>query len=667
MRLENSPVTFIPLPEVKDRGFETISGDSAGHLWVAAQKLFEIEDGNVRPFAKGFANLNVRTIYRAHDGALWVGTEGGGVRRIADGDSRSYTAPAQLTSNSIRSFMETRGGQMWIATEDGVSVVDETGVHRLAEASGLVYSSTRSLLEAHDGTIWIGTDRGLSAWKNGQFVSNTATQSLAKERVWSILQDHQGALWFGTREHGVYRMREGSIDHFTADEGLPTNSIYKILQDRQGMFWLSGPNVIFSVTEDEMDVRSSSRVALTPLVYVNPSEGVQMYGGVEPAGYLAPDDTVWFPSNRGIAQVKPTKSRPAAWAPGVMVFQIGDDGHAISLRHKTSIPAEMLRVSFRLSAVYLRPQESLRFRYKLDGFESKWTEGRPDTVATYTNLRPGTYHLIVQIIDLSLPGSITQDSFQLDKAPFFYQTRTFYLCCALFIVVVGWLLYRLRLRQMRLRFDAVLDERARLAREMHDTVIQGCTGISALLEAAEGCAESPRTESAELLNHARELTVDTINQARQAVWAMRHGPEADVDLIDAMHDLARQTMSEHKAIQVRTDAAGSMLLPASVAHEVIMVMRESVYNAIQHSGSTEVMLTIHARRESIVLDIVDFGCGLDADLDSCIDAGHYGILGMRERLKRIGGTLELVTAPGKGTTVRAIFKPIHSLKGAILV
>lgn len=303
VRLNKTPVSLIALPEGGDPDFETISGDAHGDVWVAAQSLYLIRDGKaLRITYPGLGNVAVRNIYPARDGSLWIGTDGSGAYSIRENRITHYTAPAGLTNNFIRGFLESHDGHMWIATDEGVSRIGRDGVRKFTRASGLAYSSTRSLLEDRHGGIWIGTDRGLSLWQDGNFQENIATRTLAEEKVWSILEDRDGILWFGTRDHGLFRYRDGAIQQFTVAQGLPFNSLYQILQDRQGTIWLSGPNSIASIPEKDIaDKIPASGLPMSVRVYTMPFGGdeAQIYGGRQPSGYLAPDDSVWFPTTRG--------------------------------------------------------------------------------------------------------------------------------------------------------------------------------------------------------------------------------------------------------------------------------------------------------------------------------------------------------------------------------
>ena len=208
----------------------------------------------------------------------------------------------------------------------------------------------------------------------------------------------------------------------------------------------------------------------------------------------------------------------------------------------------------------------------------------------------------------------------------------------------------------------MLEERSRLAREMHDTVIQGCTGISALLEAMASRAGKEATGNDGLLEYARLQARTTIDEARQAIWSLRHGREKDVDLIAALQVVAAQMAAELKVGDFETGEKQTVVLfehdeermevGASVAHEILMTVREAVNNSVQHSRSGRVEMELRMQNEDLVICVADKGCGFAMDGESVAPEGHYGIVGMRERVQRLGGQMELSSVPGVGTRVQ---------------
>jgi signal transduction histidine kinase/ligand-binding sensor domain-containing protein len=669
VRLNKTAVGVVPLPQSGDPDFETLSGDDRGNVWVAAQLLYLIHNGVAQRITyPGLGDATVRNVFRAHDGALWIGTDGSGAYRIQDpahpAQVTHFTAPADLSNNFVRAFMEARDGTVWIATDEGVSRIGGPAPHTFTEANGLAFFSTRSLLEDRDAGVWIGTDRGLSHWLHGRFVRDAATKALAQEKVWSILEDRSGVLWFGTRDHGLFRYRNGQVQAFTTGEGLPSNSVYQILQDRSGTFWLSGPNQIASIAEAQMDSTAPSVSSpLSVTVYDMPfgADGAQIYGGRQPSGYLAPDDSVWFPTSRGAAHI--AHATPAQGpAPRAVVDDVIADGRSISMNATNNgdlrIAAGVSRLRFDFSAVSLRSQAGVRFRYKLEDFDQAWNTPSEDLTASYTNLPAGHYRLRVVAFDSSRPTEISEADLDFVKAPYIYQTWWFYTLLGVLLVLLGAAAYRLRVLRIRRQFLAVLEERNRLAREMHDTVIQGCAGISALLEAMASTNGNADGVQHELLDFAREQARSTINEARHAVWNMRHEQEKDVDLVEAIQGVAAQTRREFGTDVDFTPTLKHCEMGTSAAHEILMTVREAVYNSVQHSGTNKVQLHLNIVGEDLTIDVADSGIGFVQNAEA-VQQGHYGVLGMQERVQRLGGTFELNSSPGSGTRVRMTVPAQH--------
>jgi signal transduction histidine kinase len=388
-------------------------------------------------------------------------------------------------------------------------------------------------------------------------------------------------------------------------------------------------------------------------------DGAQLYGGRQPSGYLAPDDSVWFPTTRGAAHVESEKQTPAP-PPRAVLDEVEEDGSSVAADGKLQVPAQVARLSFAFGAISLRSQEGVRFRYKLENFDSSWNAAASNRTATYTNLPAGQYRFRLIVFDTSQPTAVSEADLWLVKAPFFYQTWWFYTLAGLAAAVLAGSIYHIRLRQMQGRFSAVLEERNRLAREMHDTVIQGCTGTSALLEAIASTADENRAANWDLLEYARVQIRATINEAREAVWNMRHEREKEIDLIEALDGIAAQMTREYGSAVAFEHDRDRLTIGGSAAHEILMTVREALNNSIQHSATDRVQLDMQVSDEGdIAISVTDRGCGFSNGNDLGKE-GHYGIVGMRERMQRLGGRFELITQVGAGTTVRLL---VHRSKG----
>jgi signal transduction histidine kinase len=250
---------------------------------------------------------------------------------------------------------------------------------------------------------------------------------------------------------------------------------------------------------------------------------------------------------------------------------------------------------------------------------------------------------------MNMPEKVTEASLAIHWRPHFYRTAWFFAMCALLILAGVFTFYRLRLRQVHDRFEAVLEERNRIAREMHDTVIQGCVSASALLEAVVSLDPHSSGELRELLDTARNQVRATVDEARRAVWNLRQRETASPEICHLLEQMAHQVGHASK-VPVRFKTFGSPVhLDQSVEYVLLMVAREAVSNAVHHAQPREVRIEVKYEAEKVRMQVQDDGNGFDVEEILAIPGAHFGIIGMRERIEHVGGSFEIVSGPGKGT------------------
>ncbi len=668
LRLSRTAMNTFPLPDAPNADFGTIYPDRDGSLFVASTELYRINsrrDDAVRVPSPG-PGIRVRNILRERSGALWVGTDGHGAFRTENGSQVHYSRQSGLTNDFIRAFLESRDGSIWIGTDEGVNRWQRGTITSYRMADGLCYFSIRTLMEDSRGDLWIGTDRGVSHWRNGTFLQDEVTQRLRSEKVWTIHEDGDGGLWFGTRGGGLVRWRGGKFTLFNSAQELASNSIYQILEDARGTFWMSGPNGISSVARRDLDWLAGHPDFHPAVTLYGLSDGVeatQMHGGTQPAGCLTPSGELWFPSNRGPVRILPDQTRPGD-LPQVVIEQVLVDGREKPLTGRLVVPPGEGKLQIDYSAIRLRSQERIRFRYMLQGFDHEWTEPLSSRVANYTNLPTGEYQFKVQAFEMNMPDKTTQASLVIDWRPHIYRTGWFLSLCAALLIATALSAYRFRLSQVHKRFEAVLEERNRIAREMHDTVIQGCTSTSALLEAVASMDLDESGPGRALLDSARDQVRETIHEARQAVWDLRKEGTAPPALSPLLDQMTRQ-ISQVSHVAVNFETSGRpVALDDTVAHVVLMVAREAVSNAVRHAQPHAVRVCVHFAPGSVRLQVVDDGRGFDFKRAFTADNGHFGLVGMRERVEGVGGRFEVRTSPGDGTalSVEVPVRPVNLRK-----
>jgi signal transduction histidine kinase len=255
----------------------------------------------------------------------------------------------------------------------------------------------------------------------------------------------------------------------------------------------------------------------------------------------------------------------------------------------------------------------------------------------------------------------SETSLAVDWRPHLYQTTWFRGACALMGVLLVTALLRLRLNETHRRYQAVLSERNRLAREMHDTLIQGCVGVSTLLEAASTMKDASPGPIDDVLDRARAEIRVTLDEARHAVWEWRQTSADRQDLRTAVRQMARQT-GAHNGFSIHTEFQGaSAPLDLRAERALLLVAKEALRNVVAHAKAHNVLMRLTFSQSEVEVEIADDGCGFDSQDGVSPEGGHFGIIGMKERVQELGGRFSIVSQPDQGTVVRARF-PLSSAK-----
>jgi signal transduction histidine kinase len=346
------------------------------------------------------------------------------------------------------------------------------------------------------------------------------------------------------------------------------------------------------------------------------------------------------------------------------VETVSVDGKSVPATGEVTVGPGRHRVEIEFTACSLRAPERVFFRYKLEGYDPQWNDATSHRAASYDNLPPGQYRFRVVSRDGSTDAGSSEARVPIVVQPAFYQTSLFYGLAVLLAgaAVAGIFLYQER--QARQRYSLRLAERTRIAREMHDTVVQGCVGVSTLIEAAVGSARSDQDLMLECLDNARIHLRLTLDEARQVLTDLRHD-SFERGLPGALSELAN-TVSGEKGPSVRLEVAGpETRFAESTNRTLLLVTREAIRNALMHAGPATVTVRLLFAPAVVSLEVQDDGCGFESASAGLAANGHFGILGMRERMEQIGGSLEVTSVPGEGTTVVARL-PLDALVGHAL-
>jgi signal transduction histidine kinase len=309
-------------------------------------------------------------------------------------------------------------------------------------------------------------------------------------------------------------------------------------------------------------------------------------------------------------------------------------------------------LEFHFAGLTLIEPQKAQHRYRLEGFDRQWIEAGPRRVAYYTNIPPGHYRFRVQAANADGVWNQAGASLDLRLLPHFYRTTWFYLVCGLALLVMGLSMVRMRLHRLRGQFLAVFGERTRVARELHDSLLQGMAAAALELENVREALPAGADVAAARLAAVEDALSASLDETRRLVWDLRDHAATSNDLGLALSRLgARLTAGKPVTCTVEVQGEGEApLLPPDAQGSLFRIAQEGLTNALKHAGAQHLDLQLDYRDEGfITLTISDDGQGFTPEEASGVSAGHFGLTGMRERARRLGGDLEVHSAPGAGT------------------
>jgi ligand-binding sensor domain-containing protein len=448
---------------------DSIHGSRSGALWIGGSggHLARLEpDGRIEalPTRAALSGSNIRALYEDPRGDLWIGTWLGLYRRRG-GNLEARPAPG-LTN--VRVIDEDRAGALWVGTDSsGLFRFQGDSVRRFTTRNGLPSDHVRAIHQDAQGRLWIGTYGGLARVNGDSFENYTTAQGLPSDLVRTLYEDAEGALWIGTYGGGLARLKDGRVEAWGTPDGLYNDVAYTILEDASGNLWMSTNRGVYRVSRRDLEARRAGRIPRVRSVAYGESDGMgsEECNGGDPAGWRTADGRLWFLTVRGVSVVDPARLRSARRPPPAVLEQVLLDGSAVDNGSATEVAAGRRSLEFHYTALDLADAARLRFRYRLVGFDSAWTEVGGRRVAYFTGLPPGRYRFEVTA---SLDGetwtpAAAAHAFRVQ--PRFYQTRTFVVLAVLGAVSLGLALQQLRVRRMRARA-------AELKREVEAAVAQ---------------------------------------------------------------------------------------------------------------------------------------------------------------------------------------------------
>ena len=610
--------TFTPFgtPEgVSSDMILSVYEDAGGSLWLGTEGggVNRLQDGRVTALTTddGLSSDVVLSVHEDADGALWFGTYGGGVNRYQNGQFTAYTTQDGFLSDAVFALHKGHNGALWMGTDAGIARYDGGQFSYFTEDDGLSSNLVSTLHEDTGGTLWIGTfPNGLDYFRNGTFVHLGPSDGLPESVITDIHEDATGTLWLGTRGGGLIRMEGDSITTYTSRDGLYSDNIYQILEDDQGRLWMGSGKGIFRLSRTALNDYAAGRIAqLAPTVF-GENEGLrtdEMNGGTQPAGWRRADGTLWFPTAQGVAGIDPDQLRRNEIPPPIAVETVTVDNEVIERGRTIDLAPGTKQLSIHFAAPTFVAPDDVQYQYRLRGYDDTWSTWQASRSATYTNLDPGSYTFQVRARNAAGVTSVSAAAQSFEQQPFFYETPIFWAICAIGILALGGLTYRVRLRHLRARqqeLEALVAERTEELRELNthleDKVEEQLQTIlserkkyeAQLRHEKERAEEAARLKSAILNNMSHEFRTPMTGILGYADILIDEVDEAYSEFAQTIHDYGERLMNTLDAVLelARLEAAATEPQKASI--DVTDLARSVVRGAERQA--TEQGLALHA-------------------------------------------------------------------------
>jgi signal transduction histidine kinase/ligand-binding sensor domain-containing protein len=635
----------------------TVFQDHTGRIWVgfhdAGLMLFAPGQPRLFSLPEGMPETEIFSIRETPEGDLLIGTRLAGMVRMHGASFTALLPPDPQHRTVVWDALEDSSGRVWMATPGGLVEQTATGIRTVAGGGLLNVDSIVTLCQGGDGVLWAGSyGKGLWRIEGTQLRLLGTKDGLSNESIRKLYFDSNGILWIGTLGGGLNALRDGKFYSFTQKDGLLSDNIANIVDDGESL-WLSTTRGICRISKQQLWEHAEGRRPILQPVNYGMDDGLRSAqcspGYPTGGGNRTSDGRLWFTTSRGLAVYDPHAKRPAPLPPMVLISEITTDGHAIDLTHTANLSPDVERIRVRYTAIHLSAPEQVSYAYRLNGLESKWVPAGARREINYNTPKHGNYRFIVRA---ELPdGQSTETSYAFDVLPHYYETSWFLSLAAAALLAAAWGIYQLRLRQIRSRFSLVLEERGRLAREIHDTLAQGFVGISSQLDAVAMCMPDEQSPARKYLDMARRMARHSLTEARRSVMDLRASVLEGQDLAAALQSGTRM-WTAGTGVDVKVDVSGpDTVLPQEMEQHLLRIAQEAVTNAVKHAGANRIAIKLHTEVRKLYLRIHDNGRGFETPDVFSTHGGHFGLIGMRERAERLGGELRLASNPGEGTEV----------------
>jgi signal transduction histidine kinase/ligand-binding sensor domain-containing protein len=692
-----------------DRIYSVFRDRRDGSIWVGTDHgLDHFRESPFVPVYPEGATLNFG-IQAQKDGRVWIGSAGGG---LWSGSPEGKTA-LTLADSNVQSLYEDQRGTLWFATYAPVTVASIRAGPNDGKTTSLPLTpelrdqvAVQSIVEDRGGAVWVSfIPYGLAKWEGGHWIKNGGLTGLPEAWVVILTIGPDGRLWAGYLDGEAGVIDGTSVRRYTAEDGLNIGPVAAILS-RPSDCWLAGVNglVRFDGKRFHMLSEANNRPfsGITGIaearngdLWLNAFDGVRRVAASElreaeknpayavhsdlydltdglpsapqrirpfPTAVSSPDGRIWFGFRAGVVSVDPEDPSLRSPVPPVSIVRAIADGKTFNATN-AKLAARTKNLEIDYSAVSLNRASRVRFRYKLESVDAGWRDAGSRRQAFYNDLPPGKYRFEVSASNGDNLWNEAGATMNVEVPPAFNQTTWFRSLCAAAFLALLFALYRLRLlyltRQFNARLEGRVSERTRIARDLHDTLLQSFQGLLLRFQTAYALFDTRPTDAKDVLGSSIDQTAQAITEGREAVHALRSSTVETNDLAQDVTTLGEQLAAEASSassVGFNVEAEGTPRnLHPIVRDEIYRIASEALRNAFRHAEAQRIEVEFRYDEQQLRLRVRDDGKGIDATLLTGEGrAGHFGLHGMRERAKLIGGKFTVWTAAESGTEIELI-------------
>ena len=623
-----------------------------GRLWVGTNCGLAAFDGKrFQTFSErdGLKNSCVWALAEDQQRNLWIGTYGGGMFRYRDNTFTQYTMEQGLASRIVFQIKVARDDSLWIATPDGLSHMKDGRIRNYTIADGLPSVRILDIHEDYAGTIWIATQGGIVRFAAERFVPIAADASTDDVLARRFVEDSQDHLYTTNMPQGISRIDGNRLSLFNNNLDL-----MEMVESPDHYLWFSSREGVLRIAEQEFAEAGKSEGPLNYWLFDRTDGLLTTEASVgSPNIAMTPDGKLWIATVKGLAMIDTTRLSPVGRKPEIFVAGVLTDGSRSPVRDELVLSPGLHRVELHLAAVDLATPRKVRLQYRMEGVDPEWLDLDSSRTAVYTNIPSGSHRLLVRSTDSIGNWDEEKVIYEVKQNPRFYQTASFQISAIAALLALLAAAYLMRVRyligQTRIILEQRQVERESVARDLHDTFLQGVQGL--ILHFHTGTQQlAPDQPQRQIFEEALQQSDKVMLEGRSVLSRLRSVRTSSEALTHAYASIAYDLRSLSAAEFAMVASGRARDINAIVQEQLLKIGREALFNSFSHAAASKIEVEIDFGMFEVRLRFRDNGIGIDAAiLREGSVPGHYGLPGMRERVTGIGGQMDLWSRDGAGT------------------